>query len=295
VDDVEYRKGVQLGVGAYLIWGLVPLYFKLLKTVVPWETVAHRILWSVVLLVAVLAVTRRLTGLRAVFADASLRRKLTLSAVLIAINWLIYIWAVVAGKLLAASLGYFLNPLVNVALGVAVLGERLTRLQKLAVGIAAVGVVIAAAGALSELWISISLALSFGCYGLVRKQAPVPALEGLAAETIILAPVCAAGLAWLATRGGGLAFGHDPTIDLLLIASAVVTSVPLVMFAGAVRRLPYATLGVLQYVAPSIVFVLGVTLYHEPLRPALLAAFVLIWAALAVFSVGLLSDKREAA
>jgi len=287
----EHRRGLILALGASVIWGLVPVYFKLLGGVPPVEVVAHRILWSVVLLITILAATRRLPALAAALTDIRVLRALLLSAVLIGGNWLLYIWAVASGKLLAASFGYFLNPLVNVVLGVTVLRERLSGAQKAAVGLAAVGVAIAATGAIDDLGIGVALALSFAFYGLIRKLTPVGAVEGLAVETIVLAPLCAGWIAWHATAGT-LAFGRETGIDALLIGSALVTSAPLMMYAASARRLPYATMGVLQYIAPSMVLVLGVTVYDEPLVPAMAVAFVFIWAGLAVFTVDLVRRSR---
>lgn len=287
----EHGRGVAYGLGAYLIWGFVPAYFKLLAGVPPIEIVAHRIIWSVVLLLGILAAMRKLDTLRAVFADRRLRAWLALSSVLIAANWLFYIWAVVNNHLIATSLGYFLNPLVNVALGVAILGERLNRAQKLAVAVAMIGVAVAAAGALSQLWIALALAASFACYGLARKIAAVGALEGLTAETIILAPLSLLWL-WWQSGHGGLGFGVQRSTDALLIASSIVTSAPLLLFGAATRRLPFATVGLLQYVGPSITFLLGVFVYHEALRPAMLIAFLFIWAALVIFTLDMVRGWR---
>jgi len=288
-DKAEYRFGLVLGLACYLVWGLVPLFFKLLKEVPAGEVVANRILWSAVILLLIAVPRGRLPAIGQIFRDPKLLTMLCASATFIAINWLVYIWAVNANHLLAASLGYFLNPLVNVALGIVVLGERLRRLQIVAVAIAAVGVVIAALGALSELWISVALALSFGFYGLVRKQAQVSAVEGLTVETLILAPVFLLGLVWQA-QSHPLAFGRGFTLSALLVASAFVTSVPLVVFAMAAKRLPFATIGLLQYIAPSMVFLIATLGYHEAMRPQLLIAFVFIWVALALFTIDLLRD-----
>jgi chloramphenicol-sensitive protein RarD len=287
--DSKYSQALLTGLLCYLIWGLVPLYFHLLSGVPAWEIVANRIVWSVVLLLAISAFRGRLGALIEIFRNWPLLRMLIMSAIFIAANWLIYIWAIVHNHILASSLGYFMNPLVNVVLGVTVLGERLRRAQMVAVGVAAVGVAIAATGATGDLWISIALALSFGLYGLVRKQTPVHPIEGLLVETMILAPVCVIGMAWQATHGG-LAYGHNIKIDAILIFSAVVTSVPLVMFAAAARHLPYATIGLIQYVAPTIVFLIATLAYREPLAQHMLIAFLFIWAALAIFSVDLVRD-----
>ncbi len=286
-NDKTHKEGLLLGICCYLIWGLIPLYFKLLKGVPAWDIVAHRVLWSAVLLVFICVVRKRIGTLWQIIRTAAVMRMLTLSATLIGVNWLIYIWAVGANHLVATSLGYFLNPLVNVALGVVVLGERLRKAQLVAVIIAAIGVAIAAAGALSEIWISVSLGVSFGLYGLVRKQAPVTAIEGLAVETLILAPLCVLWLIWQGLHAQQ-AFGNEFGRSALLIGSAAVTSVPLVVFAMAAKKLPYATLGLIQYIAPSLVFAIATLGFHEHLAPQMLIAFVFIWVALAIFSADLL-------
>lgn len=288
-----HRQGLILGVAAYLMWGLVPLFFKLLHSIAPAEIVAHRIVWSVLLLVGVLGALGRLGTLWTIMRTPSLLARLTLSAALIFTNWLVYIWSVTSNHLLASSLGYFLNPLVNVALGVVLLSERLTRAQVIAISIAGFGVMVAAATVLSEIWISVTLACSFGFYGLVRKITPVPAIEGLAIETMVLAPLCLVGLGWSAAHGW-LGFGHNHGVDALLIASSAVTSVPLIVFAAAARRIPYATMGLLQFIAPSLVFIFATTLYHEPLRPQMAVAFGFIWVALGVFVFDLIRGLRTA-
>ncbi len=291
-DAGEQRRGLLLGLGAYLMWGVVPLFFRLLRDVPPVETVAHRVLWSVILLLAIVAARGGLRSLIGLARRPGLIAALTLSAVLIFANWLVYIWAVVNDHLVQASLGYFLNPLVNVALGVAVLKERLSRGQGAAVVLAVVGVVILLTGSPGGLWVSLTLAFSFGFYGLVRKLVPVGALEGLAVETALLAPLCA-GYLWWASRTGGLYFGTDGGVDALLVASALVTSVPLLMFAAAVRRVPYAVIGLIQYLAPSMVFLQGVFLFGEAVESAKWACFALIWAGLAIVSVEELVKLRR--
>jgi chloramphenicol-sensitive protein RarD len=213
------------------------------------------------------------------------------SALLIAANWVIYIWAVSSNHLMAASLGYFLNPLVNVGLGVLVLGERLRQAQKIAIGIAAIGVAIAASTAVTDLWISLSLAVSFAIYGLIRKSAPVSAVDGLTMETVLLSPVCLGLLFWW-SRTSPLSFGQSWHLDVLLMFSAVATSLPLTMFARAAQLLPYATLGLIQYISPLIVFLLANFVYHEPMHPLMLVAFGFIWVALMVFTVDLVGALR---
>jgi len=287
--DPRYTQALITGLSCYLIWGIVPLYFHLMSDVPAWEIVANRVLWSVGLLLILTVARGRTKELLAVFHNLKLLGALTMSATLIAANWLIYIWGIVHNHLLATSLGYFMNPLVNVILGVAVLQERLRALQIIAVAVATIGVLVAALGASSDLWISVALALSFGLYGLVRKQTQVNPFEGLLVETIILAPAFLAALLWQNAHGG-TAFGHSLRIDSLLIFSAVVTSVPLILFASAAKHLPYATIGLIQYVSPTIAFIIATVGYHEPLSARMLLAFIFIWVALAIFSSDLVRD-----
>ena len=291
-DGGEQRRGLMLGLGAYLIWGVVPLYFRLLRDVPPVETVAHRVLWSVLLLVAILAARRQLGGFIVMLRQPKLVAALALSAALIFANWLVYIWAVVNDHLVQASLGYFLNPLLNVGLGVLVLKERLSRGQGIAVVLAAVGVAILIGTSAEGLWVSLVLAGSFGLYGLIRKLVPVGALDGLTVETALLAPLCLAYLAWAEERGT-LYWGTDHGVDALLIASSFVTSIPLLMFAGAVRRVPYAVIGLLQYLAPSMVLLQGVLLFEESVSGAKWVCFALIWTGLAIVSGEELAKLRR--
>lgn len=217
---------------------------------------------------------------------------LTLSALFIAVNWLTYVWAVNGGHVIAASLGYFLNPLVNVALAVLVLKERLRRRQAIAIGIAALGVAIMAAAALTTLWISVGLAVSFALYGLVRKLTPVAPLVGLGAETLILTPLALAYLAWLSAHGG-ISLGQNAYVSGLLVTAGVLTTVPLVLFAMAAQRLPMATLGVTQYLAPTLQFFCGVFLYGEPLTHGQMLSFALIWIGLFLFAADSYAAARR--
>ncbi|MBO9574803.1 MAG: EamA family transporter RarD [Sphingobium sp.] len=276
------RTGLAHGLGAYLLWGLLPLYFKLFPGVSPIEIVAHRVVWSVAFLAVILAATRLYPAFTDALRSPRMLGALTLSALLIAINWLVFIWAVSAGHVLAGSLGYFLNPLVSILIGTLFLHERLRRVQIVAVLIAAAGVAVLAAGEWQTLWVSLSLAISFAFYGLVRKLTPVPASVGLAVETLVLLLPALAALAWFA-HDGTLAFGRASVETTELIGLGVVTSVPLILFASAARRLPMVTLGLLQYVAPTMQFFVGAVLFGEPLSLPRLVSFGLIWAALALF------------
>jgi chloramphenicol-sensitive protein RarD len=282
-DQHNTASGYGFGIGVYLVWGLVPLYFKLLDHVGAVETVAHRIVWSVGLLLALLLVLGKVGNLGTIFRNRHTLLALTASAVLIGINWLVYIYAVTHEHILAASLGYFLNPLLNVVLGTVLLKEKLRPATLAAIILAAIGVAILAVSALDTLWISISLAVSFGLYGYVRKITDAGAIEGLAVETLLLSPLCLAYLVWLG-MAGGLMFGTNMETDMLLIFSAAVTSIPLMLFAAAAKRLTLTTLGFIQYVAPSMVFLIGAYVFNEPLNTGQVICFLLIWAGLALFT-----------
>jgi chloramphenicol-sensitive protein RarD len=288
------RTGLLLGLGAYLLWGVLPLYFKALAHVGPLEIVSHRILWSLIFLGALATLWRRWPAIRAAVTTPRVLLTLALTASLIGVNWLVYIYAVVSGHVLEGSLGYYLNPLVNVLLGVVLLKERLSRLQKGAVLLAAAGVAVLAAGAGEAIWISLTLAASFALYGFLRKVAPVDSLEGLSIETAILVPAALAWVVYLQGSGAG-AFRDDMLTDLLLILGGAVTAIPLLLFTAAARRLPYSTLGFLQYIAPSLQFLLAVLAFGEPLTAAHIVCFAAIWTALAIFVVEGLRAGRAAA
>lgn len=292
VEDPQ-PSGLPFAVGAYVIWGFVPVYFKLLDHVPPVEIVAQRILWSIPLLLVIMYFRKQLGEYVAIFRHKAHLRNLLASATLIAVNWLIYIWAVSTDHILAASLGYYLNPLVNVLLGRMFLGERLRPLQLVAVAVAAVGVAILIGDALDTLWVSVSLACSFGLYGLIRKITPVGSVPGLAVETTLLAPLSLAAAFWFASQGTG-GFGDDVETTGLLILAGAVTAIPLLLFATAARRMSYASLGFVQYLAPSIAFLLGVFVYGEPLSTTKLVCFVLIWVSIAIFCVDALRTYRAA-
>jgi chloramphenicol-sensitive protein RarD len=281
-DAARTRSGLLMGLGAYTLWGVLPLYFKAMADVRATEIVAHRILWSLVFLGALASLWKRWSGIRAALATPRVAFTLLVTAILIGVNWLTYIYAVMSGHVLEGSLGYYLNPLVNVLLGVFLLKEKLSLAQKGAVVLAAAGVAILAFGAGGAIWISLTLAASFAIYGFLRKVAPVESLEGLWIETMFLAPLAAGWVAWL-TRSGDSAFLVSRTTDLLLILGGALTAIPLLLFTAAAKRLPYSTLGFLQYVAPSLQFLLAVLVFGEPLTAAHIVCFGAIWLALAVF------------
>ncbi|MEP7349668.1 MAG: EamA family transporter RarD [Sphingorhabdus sp.] len=286
-------SGLPHAIAAYLAWGVVPVYFKLLGNVPPVEIVAQRILWSVPLLLVIMFFRKQLADFGAIFRHKANLRNLLASAVLIAANWLIYIWAITNDHVLAASLGYYLNPLINVLLGRMFLGERLRPMQLVAVAVAAIGVAILIGGALDTLWVSVSLGLSFGCYGLLRKITPVGSVPGLAVETTLLAPFAIAAIIWFVSTGTA-GFGSDANTTGLLILSGAVTAMPLLWFATAARRMSYTSLGFVQYLAPSIVFVLAVVAYGEPLSTTKLACFMLIWVSIAIFCLDAVRVYRTA-
>ena len=278
---------------AYILWGLFPLYIKLVAHVPVLEIVLHRSLWALVFVLALLALRRQFGWLAPVLRQPRTLAIFGLSALLLGGNWLLYVWAVNNGRVLDASLGYFINPLVNVLLGFVVLHERPRPLQWAAVALAAGGVLWLAVGAGHVPWVSLLLAASFGFYGLLRKTAPLGAIEGLALETLLLAPLAAAALLWLGASGQGHFLQGDGRTDVLLLAAGPATAIPLLLFAYGARRVTLATLGLLQYLGPSIQFVLAVFLYHEPLGASRGVGFALIWAALALYSAESLRLMRR--
>lgn len=276
--------GMLCAFGCFCLWGLFPIYFKLLQHVPALEVLAHRVLWSVVVLLALLWGQGQVRVLYAVCRDYPRLGFYLITAVLIAVNWLLYIWAVQNGRILEASLGYYINPLVNIVLGVAFLRERLNARQWSAVGIAAIGVSVMVIGYGVFPWIALTLALSFGTYGLLRKKDGGAALLGLCVETALLAPVAALYLLLLAASGKGALGAYDRITDLLLVAAGPVTVAPLALFLEASRRLRLSTVGLIQYLTPTLQFLLGVFLYHEPFTTIHAVTFGSIWAALALYS-----------
>jgi chloramphenicol-sensitive protein RarD len=289
----ERRMGFVYAGGAFALWGVVlPIYIKALTGVPVLEILCHRIVWATVFALLLLAVSFRLHELRRVLVPRTLAL-LVLSATLVTINWVTYIVAVLAGHIVAASLGYFLNPLVSVALGMLVLGERLRPRQLAACGMAAAGVLILAAATQNVPWIALTLALSFGLYGLVRKVVAVEALVGFAFEAATLTPLAGGYLLWLAATGRGTFALGAPSLDALLMVSGLLTALPLIWFAAAARKLPLTTIGLLQFTAPSAAFLLGVFAYGEPFGAAEAATFGCIWLALLVYSLDAFLTSRR--
>ncbi|HCC28101.1 MAG TPA: EamA family transporter RarD [Erythrobacter sp.] len=288
------RTGLAAAFSAYVIWGFLPLYLILVRSVPAFEFVGWRIIWTLPLCLLIVLARRQGPDLRAALANRRTLALLALSATLIAVNWVVYVWAIQNGQVYAASLGYYINPLINVLLGTVLLGEKLSRPQWAAVGLAGIGVSLLAAGALTTLWISLTLALSFGSYGLIRKQLDVGSVPGLTIESaLLLLPSLA--VAWYYAQTQGSSFAVSTELSVAIMAGGVVTAFPLLLFAIAARKLPYSMLGFIQFLAPSIVFVLGLTVFGEELKPVQAACFACIWAAAAIFVWDLVARTRKPA
>ncbi len=288
------NSGVLYAALAYTCWGLFPAFFKQLGNVNAFEVVMHRMVWSLVFLMVVLAVLKRWVWLRVVARQPRVLGAFALSALLLSANWSVYVWAVQNAQVVDASLGYFILPLVNVAFGFAFLHERPRPMQWLAVAVATTGVVWLTLQAGRLPWVALVLATTFGIYGLLRKVATLGALEGLTLETLLLAPFAVGLLAWWAWHGqGALVQGDASTLGWLLLAGPL-TAIPLLLFAAGARRIPMATLGILQYISPSLQMLLGVWLYGEAFNPNRAIGFYLIWLALVVYTIdGLWSSRRQ--
>lgn len=290
---MEQRRGFLLGAAAYLMWGVFPLYFPLLEPAGAVEILAHRVLWSAITMVLALLLLRRRRQLAAIFASRRTVLLLLAASVTIAINWGTYIWGVNNGRVVEASLGYFINPLVTVLMGVIILGERLRRWQWLAMGIATIAVIGLTVEYGHPPWVSLVLAFSFGTYGLAKKQARVEAVESLTFETLLLAPLAIGFLIWLAARDSGHFLGHGAGHSLLLASTGIVTAIPLLCFGAAAIRVSMTTIGLLQYLAPILQFAIGVVVLHEDMTPMRWVGFVLVWIALAIFTVEALRHRRR--
>ena len=287
--------GLAQALGAYFVWCLFPLYFAALHEVSAFEVVAWRILFTLPFCLLMITALKQGPELRAALTNPRILGALALSGLLIGINWSIYVIAVASGHVLAASLGYYINPLVNVLAATIFLHEKLSRLQWLAMALAAIGVAMLAKGALDTMWISLTLALSFAGYGLTRKLAPVTALPGLTVETLVLLIPAIGVLIWQVVSGAGLAIGSSPRIALLLACAGPITGVPLLLFASAARKLDFSLLGFIQFITPTGVFVMGLIAFNEPLKSSQLVCFLFIWTAIAIFCWDLLRRRRAAA
>jgi chloramphenicol-sensitive protein RarD len=289
-ESDHHRTGFALGLLAYALWGILPLYFKAIEVLPPTDIVAHRVTWSLPFLAVLIIVTRAWPKVRSAIADRRTVGILFVTALLIGGNWLLYVHAVTSGRILAASFGYYLNPLANVLLGRFVLHEKLNRLQWTAVGIAAVGISVLAAGALSQLWISLTLCATFALYGLLRKIVAADAVTGLAIETAILFPLALAWLGWRYSTGAAV-MGTSEMLTVLLLLAGIVSTTPLLLFTAAAKRLQYSTLGMLQFIAPTLQFLVAL-LYGEHITIAHVIAFPAIWIALGLYVTALLSAPR---
>jgi chloramphenicol-sensitive protein RarD len=290
----ELRKGYLFALGAYGLWGFMPVYIKLVRRAGPLEILAHRVVWSLVLVALLLAAVRRWAYVRALVRRPKAVAAIGFAAALLAVNWGMYIYGVNTDRVVETALGYFINPLVTVVLGVTAFRERLRPAQWAAVGTGAAAVAVLTVDYGRLPYIALTLALSFAGYGLVKKRLQLPAAEGLLVESGLLALPAAAYLVWLAADGHGT-FGHGLGFTLLLLLAGAVTAVPLLFFAGAANRIPLTALGVLQYLTPTLQLGLGVLVFHEPMPPARLAGFALVWVALIVFTAdGLRQVRRDA-
>jgi chloramphenicol-sensitive protein RarD len=289
----EPRSGLLMGAGAYFLWGLFPLYWPLLAPASSIEALAHRFVWSLLFVLLLIVASRRWAHFRAIWTDRRRVGFLAIASVVIAINWGVFIWGVNHQHVIEVSLGYFINPLVTVLLGVFILGESLRRWQWLAVAIGAAAVVVLAFDYGGLPWIALALAGSFATYGFLKKQAQLGAVESLGAETLILAPIALAYLVWLQVVGQAT-FGHAGLPNALLLASTgVVTAIPLLLFGGSATRVSLTTLGILQYLGPALQFVFGLLIFHEPMTGAGWAGFLLVWLALVIFTVDGLRHHRR--
>ena len=278
-------KGVWNGLAAYALWGFFPIYWKLLQEVSALEVIGHRISWSFLLLIVVILLTRQWKNFRTAALSLKVVGIYFLAGVLLTINWLIYVWGVNSGFIVETSLGYFINPLISVLLGVFFLRERLRSMQWVAVALAAAGVLYLTLTYGRPPWIALSLAASFGTYGLVKKLAPLGSLYGLTLETALVFPMALIYLVFMGTTGTGAFLHQGVLIDILLIGTGAVTSIPLLMFASAARQIPLTMIGILQYIAPTLQFLIGVFLYHEPFDQSRFIGFSLVWLALVIFWV----------
>ena len=288
-------SGLAVGVGAYLLWGFLPLLFNLLRHVGSTTLVADRTLWSLLFVGVILMLAGRTAEVRAVLRDPASTLRMGVAALFLAANWLIYVYSVETSQVLEASFGYFINPLVNVAFGMVLLGERLNRIQVVAIAIAAIAIAIQAAGLGTVPVIALSLAVTFAIYGYLRKTAKATALAGLFVETLVLSPIALGFLVFTFIRDGNLGPHADPYTLFLLMLTGPGTAIPLLMFAFAVQRLRLTTIGMLQYIAPSIAFVLALVVFGEHLNATRLLSFGLIWLSLIVYTADSVVRRRRAA
>ncbi|HDM8135251.1 EamA family transporter RarD [Vibrio owensii] len=292
-EQQRSRQGVLLAIGAYTMWGIAPIYFKSIAEVSPLEILSHRVIWSFFLLAALLHFGRHWRSVRDIIKNKTKMMFLVSTAILVGANWLIFIWAVNSNHMLDASLGYYINPLINVLLGMVFLGERLRKLQWFAVVLAACGVLVQLIVFGSVPVVAIALAMSFGCYGLLRKKVSVEAQTGLFIETLVMLPAAAIYLLFIASSPTSNMLDNPMQLNTLLIAAGVITTLPLLCFTGAATRLKLSTLGFFQYIGPSLMFLLAVLIYGEPFTSDKAITFAFIWGALVVFSFDGLRNNRK--
>jgi chloramphenicol-sensitive protein RarD len=285
------KAGLLFGVSAYTLWGLFPLYWPLLKPANPLEIVSHRAVWTVVFCVIILGITKSLKSTLATFKRKHVAIKLFSTSVLISINWLVYIWATNNGHVVEASLGYYINPIIIIAMGVILLHEKMRKMQWISIAIASTGVLILTIDYGRLPWIAIALALSWGSYGFIKKSLGLGALEGLAIETMISSVPYLGYLIYLGSQGTGQ-FGNGVVITTLIISAGAVTAIPLLLFNGATTRLPFTIIGLLQYITPTLQFAIGVWVLHEDMPAARWIGFVIIWIALVVLATDLFRSNR---
>jgi chloramphenicol-sensitive protein RarD len=286
------NKGILYAASAFLCWGLFPIYFKMLKQFPPAELLLHRMLWSLLFLMLLLALRKQWAWLSLVVRRPKVLASFALSATVLSVNWFIYIWAIDHNRVVDASLGYFVTPLVNVMLGYVLLKERMRPIQWLAIALAACAVLWMTWQAGQFPWIPLALALSFGTYGLLRKTAALGTLEGLSLEILLLTPPALAYLAWLNWQGANSFPDASTPLQILLVLAGPVTAIPLLLFAASARQISLATLGMLQYITPSLQLILGVYLYHEPFDTARIGGFILTWVALILYTADTLWHSK---
>jgi chloramphenicol-sensitive protein RarD len=285
-------SGLPMALGAHLVWGLLPLYLDLVRHVPAFEFVGWRILFTLPFCLAFLILRGQLAEFGTAATNPAILRPLVLSALLIAVNWTVYVFAIQAGHVYAASFGYYISPLMQVLAGTIFLHERLTRPQWLAVALAGVGVFLLGWGEASVLWISLALAVSWAAYGLVRKVTPVGSLPGLTIEALVLIPAALAVAIWYGASPAGSSMATGLSTSLLIAAGGLLTAIPLLLFAIAARRMDFTVLGMLQFLSPTLVFILGVTVYRKPLDATHIAAFAIIWLAIALFVFDMWRRRR---
>ncbi|WP_166422728.1 EamA family transporter RarD [Paraglaciecola sp. 20A4] len=292
MNDKSVRSGILFAIAAYTMWGIAPLYFKLIGQVPAMEILMHRIVWSVLVLVLLVGITGKFEKVKQAIFNPKVMQVLLISGVLLAANWFIFIWAINNNHLLDASLGYYINPLLNIFLGRLFLGERLRRLQKVAVALALFGVMyfIVSYGQLP--WVALALAGTFGVYGLLRKQVAVDSLPGLLVESCLLLPPAIVYWIWFAGEWSNM-LTNDSALNITLICAGIVTTAPLLCFTAAAKRIMFSTLGFFQYIGPSIMFVLAAVVYDEPLDGNKIVMFGFVWLALGLFSYDSLRQYRK--